>query len=310
MNSINYKNLPSYLGTSNFVLNIVDLNNTITNVSGLNATSALEFAVGNIQKMVDFNKKQININAISNYDQSPIQILAPLNLSNVNLYQNGNLFIGGSSGGGTTSLSSGTTNLLINSTSSPTSIAFNFLAANSTIMTLNQQGTISIPFGAIPNTFLNCVDFSGDTQWNYVSNLTNGPLGSSASLNVLGNNNFSFQENSVEIANLNSNGNMTAQNFFSVSDKRFKTNISTITNAGDLLKQIRGVRFDWLKDNSPDIGVIAQEIFNVIPEAIVSTNTNMLTVAYNKIIPLLIETINDLQRRVELLEKTASCRSA
>ena len=63
------------------------------------------------------------------------------------------------------------------------------------------------------------------------------------------------------------------------------------------------MRFDWLKDNSPDIGVIAQEIFDVLPEAIVSTNTNMLTVAYNKIIPLLIETINDLQKRVEELEK-------
>jgi len=299
MNSINYKGLPSYLGTSNFILNIVDLNNTITNSSGLSATSALELAVGNIQKIVDFNKKQINVNAISNYDTTPIQVLAPLNLSNVNLYQNGNLFVGGGGGGGGSSLSSGTTSLIINSTTTPTSIAFNFLAANSSIMTLNQQGSLSLPFGASPNKFLECIDLSGTSQWNYVSNLTNGL---SASLNVLGNNNFSFQENSIEIASLNSNGNMTAQNFFSVSDKRFKTNISTITNAGELLKQMRGVRFNWLKDGSHDIGVIAQEIFNVIPEAVVSTNNNMLTVAYNKIIPVLIETIKDLQKRIEVLE--------
>ena len=309
MNSINYKNLPSYLGTSNFILNIVDLNNTITNSSGLSATSALELAVGNIQKMVDFNKKQININAISNYDTTPIQVLAPLNLSNVNLYQNGNLFVGNSGGGSTSgSLSSGTTNFIISNTSNTSDIAFNFLAANSTILTLNQQGTLSIPYGASSNKFLECVDNSGTSQWNYVSNLTNN----FASLNVLGNNNFSFQENSVEIASLNSNGNMTAQNFFSVSDKRFKTNISTITNAGELLKQIRGVRFDWLKDGSHDIGVIAQEVFDVIPEAVVSTtnvcgtNNNMLTVAYNKIIPVLIETINDLQRRIEVLEGSKS----
>jgi hypothetical protein len=302
MNSINYKNLPSYLGTSNFILNIVDLNNTITNSSGLNGTAALQLAVGNIQKMVDFNKKQINVNTISNYDTTPIQVLAPLNLSNVNLYQNGNLFVGNgsNSGGGGASLSSGTTNLIINNTSSPTSIAFNFLAANSTILTLNQQGTLSLPFGASPNKYLECIDLSGTTMWNYVSNLTNGPLG--ASLNVLGNNNFSFQENSIEIASLHSNGNMTAQNFFSVSDKRFKTNISTITNAGEILKQIRGVRFDWQKDGTHDVGVIAQEIFESIPEAVVSTNNNMLTVAYNKIIPVLIETIKDLQRRIEVLE--------
>jgi Chaperone of endosialidase len=297
MNSINYKNLPTYMGTSNYILNIVNLNNTISNASGLSDTAGLITAVSNIQKIVDYSKKQINVNAISNYDKSPIQVLAPLNLSNVNLYQNGNIFIGGGGGGGA-SLSSGNTALLINGTSSPTSIAFNFLAANSTIMTLNQQGTLALPYGASPNKYLECIDISGNTQWNYVSNLTNGV----GSLNVLGNNNFSFQENSVEIASLTSNGNMTAQNFFSVSDKRFKTNISTITNAGEILKQIRGVRFDWLKDGTPDIGVIAQEVFDVVPEAIVSTNTNMLTVAYNKIIPLLIETIKDLQKRVETLE--------
>jgi hypothetical protein len=294
------------MGTSNFILNIVDLNNTITNSSGLSGTANLELAVANIQKMVDFNKKQINTNFISNYDTSPIQILSPLNLSNVNLFQNGNLFIGG--GGGTsftstaTTLSSGSTSLILSNTSTPTSIAFNFFAANSTIMTLNQQGTLGLPYGAVPNKYLKCIDSLGTTEWNYVSNLTQG-LG--ASLNVLGNNSFSFQQNGSENASLDTNGNMTAQNFFSVSDQRYKKNISTIINAGSMLKQIRGVRFDWLKDGSPDIGVIAQEVFEVIPEAIVSSmNGSMLTVAYNKIIPLLIETIKDLEKRVEVLERS------
>jgi len=303
-NSINYKNLPSFMGTSNYILNIIDLNNTITNSSGLSATSGLQTSVSELQKMVDFKKKQINVNFISNYDTTPIQILAPLNLSNVNLFQNGNLFIGGSGSGGTTTLSSGSTAILLNNTSSPTSIAMNFIAANSTIMTLNQQGTLALPYGASPNKYLECMDLSGNTAWNYVSNLTQG-LG--ASLNVLGNNSFSFQQNGSENASLDTNGNMTAQNFFSVSDQRFKKNISTITNAGSMLKQIRGVRFDWRKDGTPDIGVIAQEVFEVIPEAIVSSmNGSMLTVAYNKIIPLLIETIKDLEKRVETLEAKCS----
>ena len=301
MNSINLKYNPSYLGTSNFILNIVDLNNTITNSSGLSATSGLQNAVNQIQKMVDVNKKQINVNFISNYDTTPIQILAPMNLSNVSLFQNGNLFVGGSSSsGGATTVSSGSTAIILNNTSSPTSIAFNFYAANSTIMTLDQNGSLALPYGASPNKYLECMDLSGNTAWNYVSNLTQG-LG--ASLNVLGNNSFSFQQNSVENASLDTNGNMTAQNFFSVSDQRFKKNISTITDAGSMLKQIRGVRFDWRKDGSSDIGVIAQEVFEVIPEAIVSSmNGSMLTVAYNKIIPLLIETIKELQTRVEVLE--------
>ena len=296
MNSINYLNLPNYMGSSNFVLNIVDLNNTITNSSGLSGTASLELAVTNIQKMVDFSKKQINVNAISNYDTDPIQILSPLNLSNVNLYQNGTIFSNSFSSG--TSLSSGSTALLINNTSSPTTIAFNFVAANSTIMTLNQSGTLALPYGAIPNTYLECMDISGNTQWNYVSNITNG----FASLNVLANNNFSFQEFGTEVASIDTNGRMLAQDFLSLSDKRYKNNISTIVNAGDMIKGLRGVRFDWKKDGSHDVGVIAQEVFDIIPEAIVSTGTNMLNVAYNKIIPILIETIKDLQLRVEALE--------
>jgi hypothetical protein len=303
MQSIYYKYLPDYLANSNYVINIQDIGGS-SNASGLSATAALQSAVANIQKMVDFNNKQINVNAISNYDTSPIQILAPMNLSNVNLYQNGVLFSGtGGVSGSATVLSSGTTAILLSNTSSPTSIAITFGAGpgTSSIMTLNQQGTLSLPYGASPDKYLKCIDLSGTTQWNYVSNLTQG-LG--ASLNVLGNNSFSFQQLGTENAAMDSNGNMTAQNFFSVSDQRYKKNISTLTNAGDMLKQIRGVRFDWMRDGSRDIGVIAQEVYKVIPEAIVSTNNNMLTVAYTKIIPLLIETINDLQTRVEVLEKT------
>lgn len=303
MQSIYYKYLPDYLANSNYVINIQDLGGS-PNASGLSGTASLQEAVTNMQKMVDFNNKQINTNAISNYDTSFIQILSPMNLSNVNLYQNGVLFSGsGTVSGGSTVLSSGTTAIILSNTSSPTSVAMTFTAgpSSSTIMTLNQEGTLSLPYGATPNKFLKCIDFNGTTQWNYVSNLTQG-LG--ASLNVLGNNSFSFQQNSLENASLDKNGNMTAQNFFSVSDQRFKKNISTITDAGNLLKQIRGVRFDWQKDGSHDIGVIAQEVFEVIPEAIVSSmNGSMLTVAYNKIIPLLIETIKDLQNRVEILEK-------
>ena len=286
-------NLPSYLGNSNFLVNINELTGINSSASGLSATAGLQVAISNIQKMVDFTNKQINVNFISNYDTSPIQVLAPLNLSNVNLYQNGNVFVG--TGGGA-SLSSGSSALIINGS---TNIAFNFIANNSTIMSLSQQGTLSLPYGAIPNTFLECIDLSGNAQWNYVSSITN----SLASFNVLANNSFSFQQTGSEVASVDSNGRVTAQDFLSLSDMRYKTNISTLSDAGSLIKGLRGVEFDWRKDGSHDVGVIAQEVFNVLPEAIVSTGTtSMLNVAYNKIIPYLIETIKDLQLRVEALE--------
>ena len=304
MNNIFYKNLADYLGNSNYVISIQGVDGS-SNASGLGTVTGLGKAVADIQKMVDFNRKQINVNIISNYDTSPIQVVAPLNLSNVNLFQNGNLFVAGSSGsnGPVTAISSGTNVLAVNTTSNSNEVAFNFTAGSSNIMTLTQQGTLSLPYGAIPKTYLECMDSNGSTAWNYVSNLTQG-LG--ASLNVLGNNSFSFQQSGNENASVDPNGNMTANNFFSVSDERYKKNISTLTDAGSMLKQIRGVRFDWLRDGSSDIGVIAQEVYKVMPEAIVSTNNNMLTVAYTKIIPLLIETIKDLQLRVEVLESKSS----
>ena len=304
MNNIFYKNLADYLGNSNYVISIQGVDGS-SNASGLGTVTGLGKAVADIQKMVDFNNKQINVNIISNYDTSPIQIVAPLNLSNVSLYQNSNLFVAGSSGsnGPVTAISSGTNVLAVNTTSNSNEVAFNFTAGSSNIMTLTQQGTLSLPYGAIPKTYLECMDSNGSTAWNYVSNLTQG-LG--ASLNVLGNNSFSFQQSGNENASVDPNGNMTANNFFSVSDERYKKNISTLTDAGSMLKQIRGVRFDWLRDGSSDIGVIAQEVYKVMPEAIVSTNNNMLTVAYTKIIPLLIETIKDLQLRVEVLESKSS----
>lgn len=306
MQSIYYKNLPDYMANSNYVINIQDIGGS-SNASGLNTLSALQTSVNNIQQMVDYTRKQINVNIISNFDTSPIQVVAPMNLSNVSLFQDGTLFsgTGAITTGGTTILSSGTTALILSNASTSTSNVFTFTAGPgySTIMTLDQYGTLSLPYGASPNKYLECMDNIGTTQWNYVSNVTQG---NSALFRVLADNSFSFQENAYEIASLDSNGNMTAQNFFSVSDKRYKDNISTLTNAGEMLKQIRGVSFNWKRDGTHDIGVIAQEVYNVVPEAIVSTNNNMLTVAYNKIIPLLIETIKDLQVRVEALEQKKS----
>ena len=297
MNSVNYMNNPSYLGLSNFLINITELTGN-TNASGLSATASLQTAVTNIQKMVDFTNKQINVNIISNYDTIPIQVVAPLNLSNVNLYQNGNIFVTSGSTGDTTTISSGSTAIILSNTSTPTSIAMNFISASNTIMSLTQQGVLSLPYGATPNTFLECIDLSGTAKWNYVSSINNN----NASLNLLGNNSVSFQQYGSEVASIDSNGRVTAQDFLSLSDRRYKDNISTINNAGNMIKNMRGVRFDWKKDGSHDVGVIAQEIFELIPEAIVSTGTNMLNVAYNKIIPYLIETIKDLQNRVEALE--------
>ena len=97
---------------SPFLVNLQSLQNFNSNISGLDALTLLQNSVANIQEMVNYDEKRIFINTISKFNQIPIQVTDPINLSNVNLFQNGDLFTGsgasiGASGG--VNLSSGGT---------------------------------------------------------------------------------------------------------------------------------------------------------------------------------------------------------
>lgn len=85
----------------------------------------------------------------------------------------------------------------------------------------------------------------------------------------------------------------------SPSDRDLKTNIVPILNPLEKLQQINGVTFDW-NSGTRDVGVIAQEIKEVLPWAVNTTGQHM-TVYYDKIIPLLIESIKELKREVDYL---------
>ena len=99
--------------------------------------------------------------------------------------------------------------------------------------------------------------------------------------------------------------------FTDVSDRREKDNIETITGATEKVKQLRGVTHTWV-DNRDDglthYGLIAQEVREVIPEVVTETATKegetepTLGVEYQKLVPLLIETIKELEARIETLE--------
>ena len=97
-------------------------------------------------------------------------------------------------------------------------------------------------------------------------------------------------------------GRVTARDFLSLSDRRFKTNIQTLVEPANLLKDLRGVRFDWIDSGKSDIGLIAQEVFQTIPEAVSGDEEKGFHLAYEKLIPVLLECIKDLQTRVEILE--------
>jgi len=108
---------------------------------------------------------------------------------------------------------------------------------------------------------------------------------------------------------LNVGGDVTA---YATSDQRLKDNIKPIHNPLNKVFSISGNTFNWndkSEKEGTDVGVIAQEIMEVLPEAVIIRDNGYLAVRYEKIIPLLIEAIKEqqniiinLQNRLELLE--------
>jgi hypothetical protein len=102
---------------------------------------------------------------------------------------------------------------------------------------------------------------------------------------------------------------------FTASDKTLKENIVKIPDALAKVCQINGVEFDWSDEyltyhggedghfiRKHDVGVIAQEIQNILPEAVVERTNGKLAVDYEKIVPLLIEAIKTLNEKVAILQ--------
>lgn len=96
-------------------------------------------------------------------------------------------------------------------------------------------------------------------------------------------------------------GDVTA---FSTSDERFKTNITPILDSLEKIGEIKGYEYDWVEnehhDNSGhDIGVIAQEIEKIAPEAVVTRDNGYKAVRYEKLIPILIQAIKELNKKID-----------
>jgi hypothetical protein len=96
-------------------------------------------------------------------------------------------------------------------------------------------------------------------------------------------------------------GNITA--FGSISDRNKKENIVPITNALDKVSKLGGYDFNYIGDDTPMTGVMAQELQEVLPGAVYTTTDpktgeETLAVRHGNVIGLLIEAIKELQEKV------------
>ena len=99
-------------------------------------------------------------------------------------------------------------------------------------------------------------------------------------------------------------GIVTAAGFNSTSSRKWKENITPITNALDTVSKLQGVTFDWNnKDLKNDFGLIAEDVNEVLPTIVgKDIDNNISGVDYGRITALLIETVKELNTRIKALE--------
>ena len=96
---------------------------------------------------------------------------------------------------------------------------------------------------------------------------------------------------------------------FWTSDERLKDNVTAIDDPLAKVISISGNTFDWNEKSNKsghDVGLIAQEIEKVLPEAVTTRDNGYLAVDYHKVVPLLVEAIKELSGKVEDLEQKLS----
>jgi len=104
--------------------------------------------------------------------------------------------------------------------------------------------------------------------------------------------------------NLEVSGSIRAsEGLLSNSDERLKENIYPIDNALSRVNEIEGVYFNWKDEKDSQVGVIAQQVKKVLPEVVSEDNNSYLSVDYSKLVPLLIEAVNEQSSIIEGLEK-------
>jgi hypothetical protein len=143
-----------------------------------------------------------------------------------------------------------------------------------------------------------------------------------ASLALDTGNDVQFDSFGVGTAASGTTGEIRATNdvtaFYS-SDVALKENITNIPDPLEALKKLNGVLFDWKKSyiderggedgyfvRKKDVGVIAQEVEKVLPEAVAKRSNGIKAVKYDRLTCLLIEAVKKLSEQVDSLTKKES----
>lgn len=201
--------------------------------------------------------------------------------------------------------------------------------AGDVVGTANFDGTAGISISTTIQA--NSVALGTDTTGNYVASLVAG-TGVTLSNNsgegatptvaigqaVATSSDVRFDSFGVGTAASGTTGEIRATNNITAyysSDARLKENINYIDDALGKVAKIQGVEFDWKEDyiakaggedgyfvRKHDVGLIAQQVENVLPELVANRDDGFKAMKYDRVVALLVNAIHELTDRVEELE--------
>ncbi len=108
--------------------------------------------------------------------------------------------------------------------------------------------------------------------------------------------------NSDITGSLRAEGDVTALKLSQNSDKRLKKNISTIDHGLQKINALRGVNYKLLKDDTEHVGLIAQEVEEIVPEVVSEDSSGIKSVNYGALVGVLIEAVKELSEEIEILK--------
>ena len=156
------------------------------------------------------------------------------------------------------------------------------------------------------------LEFRGTAIESVTLNATTGvgtiTISGGVSVNDVGGPNQVLYKNAANIAtgsvnltfngtNLVCGGTVTAN-----SDESLKTNIKIIENALDKVVGLRGVEFDYKETGEHSIGLIAQEVEQVLPDLVFESEDGIKSVAYQNVVAVLIEAVKEQQVQIDALK--------
>jgi hypothetical protein len=151
------------------------------------------------------------------------------------------------------------------------------------------------PAGALLKSFIVGTNASAVNQGEFIINDMGAAVGGAGARRMTINN----------AGNVQFTGTVTATDFIQASSLALKSNVRTYDQAIETVARLRGVRFNWRETGQPSVGLIAEEVREVLPELVAAQADGAATgVNYASLVAVLIEAAKAQQKTIEQERQT------